>query len=76
MRSAHDDRGRGYATTWPNDKFWLPPIRIDQAFLSPDVACKRIVEGHGKGSDHRPIVVDLTVARSVQPPLPASPAMH
>ncbi len=59
LRSAHDDRGRGYATTWPNDRWWLPPIRIDQAFLSPDVECLRVAEGQGDGSDHRPIIVDV-----------------
>jgi endonuclease/exonuclease/phosphatase (EEP) superfamily protein YafD len=59
LRSAHDDRGRGYATTWPNDIGWMSLIRIDQAFLSPQVECQRIVEGRGKGSDHKPLVVDL-----------------
>jgi endonuclease/exonuclease/phosphatase (EEP) superfamily protein YafD len=64
LRSAHEDRGRGYAVTWPNDDEqygWLPPIRIDQAFLSPEVACQRIVEGRGKGSDHKPLVVDVRI---------------
>jgi endonuclease/exonuclease/phosphatase (EEP) superfamily protein YafD len=61
LRSAHDDRGRGYATTWPNGQNWLPPIRIDQVFLSPEVECERIVEGRGRGSDHKPLVVDLRV---------------
>jgi endonuclease/exonuclease/phosphatase (EEP) superfamily protein YafD len=59
LRSAHDDRGRGYATTWPNDLIGLSLIRIDQAFLSPAVECLRVVEGRGKGSDHRPIIVDV-----------------
>ena len=36
LRSAHQDRGRGYATTWPNGQFGLPSlIRIDQALLRP-----------------------------------------
>jgi endonuclease/exonuclease/phosphatase (EEP) superfamily protein YafD len=59
LRSAHDDRGRGWAATWPNGQFWLPPIRIDQAFLSPEVECVRIVEGEGQGSDHKPLVIDV-----------------
>jgi endonuclease/exonuclease/phosphatase (EEP) superfamily protein YafD len=59
LRSAHEDRGRGYATTWPNDFGGVSLIRIDQAFLSPEVECERIVEGRGKGSDHRPLLVDL-----------------
>ena len=64
LRSAHDDRGRGYATTWPNGKRWLPPIRIDQVFLSPEVECERIVEGIGKGSDHKPLIVDVRIGGS------------
>jgi endonuclease/exonuclease/phosphatase (EEP) superfamily protein YafD len=59
LRSAHDDRGRGYATTWPNRRNWLPPIRIDQVLLSPQVECERIVEGRGLGSDHKPLIVDV-----------------
>jgi endonuclease/exonuclease/phosphatase (EEP) superfamily protein YafD len=59
LRSAHDDRGRGYATTWPNGQYWLPPIRIDQALVSPDVECLGIVEGRGAGSDHKPLIFDV-----------------
>jgi endonuclease/exonuclease/phosphatase (EEP) superfamily protein YafD len=61
LRSAHDDRGRGYATTWPNSVWPVPPIRIDQAFLSRDVECISIREGTGFGTDHKPIVVDFVV---------------
>ena len=74
LRSAHDDRGCGYATTWPNGAYWLPPIRIDQAFLSPEVECERIVEGRGKGSDHKPLIVDVRLrdgAPGHRPPLAA-----
>ena len=59
LRSAHDDRGRGYATTWPNGQWILPPIRIDQVFLTPDVECLNIAEGQGLGSDHKPLIVDV-----------------
>jgi endonuclease/exonuclease/phosphatase (EEP) superfamily protein YafD len=61
LRSAHEDRGRGYATTWPNGLWLLPPIRIDHAFLTPDVECLGIREGRGAGSDHRPLIVDVRV---------------
>jgi endonuclease/exonuclease/phosphatase (EEP) superfamily protein YafD len=61
LRSAHDDRGRGYATTWPNGEFWLPPIRIDQALVSADVECVRIAEGIGRGSDHKPLILDVRI---------------
>lgn len=61
LRSAHDDRGRGYATTWPNGRWSLPPIRIDQAFLSPEVECQSIAEGRGAGSDHKSLIVDVRI---------------
>ena len=60
-RSAHEDRGRGYATTWPNGEGLFPPIRIDQAFLSPEIECLDIAEGGGKGSDHKPLILDLRI---------------
>ena len=61
LRSAHEDRGRGYAVSWPNGARWIPPIRIDQAFVSPDVECVSIREGRGTGSDHKPLILDLRV---------------
>jgi hypothetical protein len=39
----------------------VPPIRIDQAFLSPDVECLGIAEGVGRGSDHKPLILDLLI---------------
>ncbi|MEX2308767.1 MAG: endonuclease/exonuclease/phosphatase family protein [Pirellulales bacterium] len=68
LRSAHDDRGRGYATTWPNETLLLPPIRIDQAFLSAQLECERIVEGRGLGSDHKPLIVDVRIRAPVDKP--------
>jgi endonuclease/exonuclease/phosphatase (EEP) superfamily protein YafD len=67
LRSAHEDRGRGYATTWPNGYYLPPPIRIDQALLSPDVECLSIREGIGRGSDHRPLVVAVRIRPSAMP---------
>lgn len=61
LRGAHEDRGRGSATTWPNGLFPLPAIRLDHVLLSPEVACVAIHEGRGAGSDHRPVVVDLRI---------------
>lgn len=61
LRSAHGDVGRGYATTWPNRFFRVPPIRIDHALLSPEVECLGIVEGRGFGSDHRPLILDVRI---------------
>jgi endonuclease/exonuclease/phosphatase (EEP) superfamily protein YafD len=62
LRSAHEDRGRGYATSWPNGTLPLPPIRIDQAFLSPDVICSSVSEGEGPGSDHKPLILDVQIS--------------
>lgn len=59
LRSAHEDRGRGYATTWPNGKFPSPPIRIDHALLTPGVECLQIREGQGFSSDHKPLILDV-----------------
>jgi hypothetical protein len=61
LRSAHEDRGRGYVTTWPNGWSLIPPIRIDQAFLSADVTCQDITEGIGTGSDHKPLILDVQI---------------
>lgn len=61
MRSAHVDRGRGWVTTWPNGERPVPPIRIDQAMISPEVECVSIVEGEGRGSDHKPLILDLRI---------------
>jgi endonuclease/exonuclease/phosphatase family metal-dependent hydrolase len=62
LHSGHREVGRGYAVTWPNGRYWLPPIRIDHALLSPELVCRRIVEGGGGMSDHKPLIVDLVVA--------------
>lgn len=61
LRNAHDVLGRGYVTTWPNWAEPVPPIRIDQAFLSPEVNCVEISEGQGHGSDHKPLILDVQV---------------
>jgi endonuclease/exonuclease/phosphatase (EEP) superfamily protein YafD len=65
LRSAHEDRGRGWATTWPNGEWNLPPIRIDQAFVSQDVECLGVWEGQGDGSDHRPLIVDVRLRQQL-----------
>lgn len=61
LRNAHEDRGRGYVTTWPNGAEPIPPIRIDQVFLSPEIRCIDVVEGVGQGSDHKPLILDIEV---------------
>jgi endonuclease/exonuclease/phosphatase (EEP) superfamily protein YafD len=71
LQSAHEAVSRGYATTWPNGLYWLPPIRIDHAFVSAEVECVSIAEGQGRGSDHRPLILDVRVRN----PAPASRAV-
>ena len=61
LRGAHEDRGRGFANTWPNGLWPLPPLRLDHLLLSPEVACRTIREGEGRGSDHRPLVAQLAL---------------
>jgi endonuclease/exonuclease/phosphatase (EEP) superfamily protein YafD len=61
LRDAHEDRGRSLATTWPNGTLLVPPIQLDHVFLSRDVACLTVREGRGRGSDHRPVLLDLAI---------------
>lgn len=52
--------GRGWQPTWP---VFLPfiGIQIDHALTSPDIAVNSFEVSSIKGSDHRPIVVDLGI---------------
>jgi endonuclease/exonuclease/phosphatase (EEP) superfamily protein YafD len=61
LQSMHEALGRGYAATWPNGRYLLPPVRIDHAFASPDIECVSISEGRGAGSDHKPLILDIRV---------------
>jgi endonuclease/exonuclease/phosphatase (EEP) superfamily protein YafD len=59
FRGAHDACGRPLATTWPNGTMRFPNVRLDHVFLPPGIGCVRVAEGEGRGSDHRPVVVDI-----------------
>jgi len=61
LRDAHQERGRGLATTWPNGIFPLPPIRLDHVLVSRELAVTQISEGRGTGSDHRPVIADVAL---------------
>lgn len=61
LRSAHEERGRTLASTWPNGLMPFPPIRLDHFLVSSDVHVLDVREGEGRGSDHRPIIGDFAL---------------
>jgi endonuclease/exonuclease/phosphatase family metal-dependent hydrolase len=62
LGDAHERRGRGWATTWPRDRWPLPPLmRLDHVLVSPDIGVRSVREGLGQGSDHRPIITELVL---------------
>jgi len=62
LADAHERRGRGWATTWPRNRWPLPPVmRLDHVLVSPEVGVRSVREGVGRGSDHRPIIADLVL---------------
>ena len=36
-------------------------MRLDHVLVSPDIGVRSVKEGHGQGSDHRPIVAELVL---------------
>ena len=61
MKSAHKLCGRGYAITFPNGIFPVPPIRLDHCFVNNKLNLYNISEGEGMGSDHLPLIIDIGV---------------
>jgi len=61
LKCAHTECGRGSAVTFPNGFWPVPPIRLDHAFISKELYCKSIIEGRGEGSDHMPLILDLSL---------------
>jgi endonuclease/exonuclease/phosphatase (EEP) superfamily protein YafD len=58
--------GRGWEMTWPRDQAWvIPYLRLDHVLLSHSLTVTSYRLGHGAGSDHRPIVVDIA-ARAIR----------
>lgn len=61
MKSAHKLCGRGYAISFPNGIFPVPPIRLDHCFVNDRLNLYSITEGQGFGSDHLPLIVQIGV---------------
>lgn len=62
LHEVHEAVGEPFATTWPNGRQPLPPVRLDHAFVDdPPVVPLRVRQGVGAGSDHRPVIVDYAV---------------
>jgi endonuclease/exonuclease/phosphatase (EEP) superfamily protein YafD len=64
MREFVDDAwelaGPGFGATWPNGAFLAPPIRIDHIYVSHDLAVTSVATGEGAGSDHKPLVAEIS----------------
>jgi endonuclease/exonuclease/phosphatase (EEP) superfamily protein YafD len=61
LTEVHEAVGDPFATTWPNGRQPLPPVRIDHVFVDDALAPVHVEQGEGTGSDHRPVIVDLVV---------------
>lgn len=61
LTDCHRATGNGLATTFPNKVFPLPPLRLDHVMVSDDLKCVAIKEGRGRHSDHKPLIVDLSI---------------
>jgi hypothetical protein len=46
-------------------------MRLDHVLVSPDIGVRSVTEGHGQGSDHRPIIAEL-VFRALRRPAASS----
>lgn len=64
---AQDRGGSGRGATWPVIgplRYTFPGIRLDHIYLKGGLACRQLVTGTGRGSDHRPLIADLVVSGS------------
>ncbi len=59
LHSAHQECGRGRATTFPNGLFPIPSVRLDHALLSAHLGCVSVEEIPRTGSDHS--ALDLVI---------------
>ena len=61
LTDAHSARGTGLTGTWPRDKPFPPLLRIDHALSSKELVPIKATYGEGRGSDHRPIIVEYAL---------------
>ncbi len=62
---AHEVGGWGRGTTWPVNGFfrWIPGLRLDHVYLRGGLTCATCRTGTGYGSDHRPVICEIGLAR-------------
>jgi endonuclease/exonuclease/phosphatase (EEP) superfamily protein YafD len=61
-RDVHLVAGRGFSSSWPNDRAWLPPfLRLDHALVDDLLVVTEVVDADLPGSDHRGFVVGVGV---------------
>jgi len=72
LSNAFETAGNGYAATWPLP---LPVLELDQAWSSRQVRVSRCELGWTRLSDHRPIMLDLSVTPN-STPRESSPALN
>ena len=61
LTDAHSARGKGFTGTWPRDRGFPPLLRIDHALSSKELVPVGASYGEGRGSDHRPIIVEYAL---------------
>ena len=61
LTDVHDISGFGRGTTWSvlGRMRYLPGIRIDHIYVSPELTSLTSRTGVGQGSDHRPVVAEI-----------------
>jgi endonuclease/exonuclease/phosphatase (EEP) superfamily protein YafD len=59
-RDVHQVVGRGLSTSWPVDRFVLPPfIRLDHALVNDGLVVERVTNLDIPGSDHGGLIVSV-----------------
>lgn len=61
LTDAHSARGAGFTGTWPRNRPFPPLLRIDHALSSKELVPVDATYGKGRGSDHRPIIVEYAL---------------